>query len=132
MMRSEAEIRRQVDGRFRRWAALTFNGGLWAAVALGLYFYSERASFPPDLVAPVIAFMVIWAAVVGLHFLYSLYTETRESVVQKAIEREREFYLLRADYEKRKRDDAPARLSDDGELVDFADWQDKEVKAKYE
>lgn len=129
-MRSEAEIRKQINVRFRRWAALAFNGGLWAAVAMGLYFYSERANFSPDLVAPVIAFMVIWAAVVGLHFLYSLYTETRESLVQKAIEREREFYLLRADYEKRKRDEALPELADDGELIDFADWQDEDAYAK--
>ena len=46
--------------------------------------------------------------------------------VRSAIERERQFYLLQDAYEKRKRDEALPRLSEDGELIDFPEERAEE------
>jgi hypothetical protein len=69
-----------------------------------------------------------------LHTAYVLYVELRERLIRSAIERERQFYLLRDNYEKQKRSEAPddnsrLRLTDDGELIDYPP---RKVKADYE
>src|SRR5664279_3117144 len=87
-------------------------------------------------------FMLAWLGLVGLHTLRVLYVELREWLVRRAVERERQFYVLQDAYEKRKHgesfsraaDDTFPRSTDDGELIDFPVSQDQheEVKAKYE
>ena len=128
-MRSEDEIRREVEGRLRRRGLLIVDGGLWLLVGFGLFEYTQYRSVPFSEPWPtvLIFFMLFWGALLGLHTLAVLYIEVREWMVRRAIEREREFYALQNAYEKRKRDDsasrsmdeAPPRIAEDGELITF-------------
>ncbi len=111
MMRSEGEIRREVEGRLRRWGLLALNLILWAGAAKLLYGFAQYSSFGRFDGLIVLA-MVAWAALVGLHALRTFYVEGREWLVRREITREREFYVLQNAYEKRKRDDS-ASLPDD-------------------
>jgi hypothetical protein len=110
-MRSEGEIRREVEERLRRWGLLALNGILWVGAAKLLYGFSRYSSFGRFDGVVVLA-MVLWAALVGLHALRTFYVEGKEWLVRRAIEREREFYRLQTGYEKRKRDES-ASLPDD-------------------
>jgi len=110
-MRSEGEIRREVEGRLRRWGLLILNGILWVGAAKLLYGYSEYGNFG-RFSGAVVLFMLVWAALVGLHVLRTLYVEGKEWLVKRAIAREREFYRLQSVYEKRKRGES-ASLPDD-------------------
>jgi hypothetical protein len=130
-MRSEAEIRRQVESRFHRWVYLFAHGGAWLAVAFGLFLYARRTLVPVGWTDSAFIVMVMWGMLVGLHFLRTVYVESREWLVRRTIDREMREYVLREAYEKRKRDEATERLSSDGgdgELIDFPD----KPKAEYE
>lgn len=136
-MRSDIEIRREVETRLRRRGLLLLNGALWAGAVLASYLYVERYSLANALSSYLFFFMLAWTFVLGLHFLRLLYVELRERMVRSAIERERQFYLLRDHFEKQKRsetrkreDAASLRLLDDGELVDYPD--ERKVKVDYE
>lgn len=131
-MRTEFEIRREVERRLRRRGLFVLNGGLWLMVVFILAQIVPYASFGTTLRGLLVLFMLGWTGVVGLHFLRTVYVELREWLVARAIERERAFYQMRDIYEKRKYDEIPPRLMNDGELIDFPDWQDAEVRAKYE
>jgi hypothetical protein len=118
-MRSEAEIRHEIEKRFNRWVFLFVNGGLWVVVGVGLYLYSRYQSVPAGWIDSAILFLMLWGLLVGLHFLRTVYIEKRDWLVRRAIEHERKAYLLSNTYEKHKRDNAFSRLRDDGELIDF-------------
>lgn len=118
-MRSEAEIRRQVETRLKRRGLLFLDGGLWLAVVFILSKIMPYSSFGTTLNSLLAVFMFLWTGIIGLHFLRTVYVELREWLVRRAIERERQFFQMRDAHEKRKRDDALPRLSDDGELFDF-------------
>lgn len=123
-MRSEAEIRKQVETRLRRWSLLALNGILWIGVAKLLFVYSQTHSFygsQSDIIALV---MLGWVALVGLHTLRTIYVELREYLVRRAIRQEHERYA-----DKPKRDET--RLTDDGELVDFASLYDDDEQIQY-
>ena len=107
-MRSDAEIRRQVEGRLRRWALLVLNAILWVGAAKLFYGVSQYSSFG-QFTGAVALVMVVWAALVGLHALRTFYVEGREWLVRRAIAQEQQHYGLR---EKRKRDDS-ASLPDE-------------------
>jgi hypothetical protein len=130
-MRSEAEIRKQTVTRMRRLFLLTLNGGLWITAALAIYLYTRDHAFMGALQVTVGLGMLIWMTVIGLMAARTVYVEVTEFVVYRAIERERRDYLMRETYEKRKRDDASLRLSDDGELIDW-NADEREAKAKHE
>lgn len=123
-MRSEAEIRSQVEKRFHRWVFLLLNGGAWAAISVGLYLY-YRANRAPEgwidsgWVSSATIIMLLWGIIVGLHFLRTVYVETREWLVGRAVDREIRDYTLREMHQKRKRDDALPYLTDEREQVDF-------------
>ncbi len=123
-MRSEVEIRRQVEARLHRWLFLLLHGGLWTAVGFGLYFYSRRVIVPSGWVDSAIMVMLLWAGLVGLHVLRTVYVELREYVVRRAVDRERQHYQARDIYEKPKRLEA----SDDGELIELAAWRDEDAQ----
>lgn len=135
-MRSEAEIRREVETRLRRRGLLLLNGVLWVVAVAVVYRITLVSSFG-SLSGLVIIALFMWMLALGLHAFRVVYVELRERLVNSAIERERQFYLLRENYEKQKRfeereraDTAFVHLSDDGELVDAPDA--RKVKARYE
>jgi hypothetical protein len=137
MMRSEAEIRREVETRLLRRGLLLLNGGLWAAAVFILSIVMPRGTLGTTLTGLLTVGMLAWTLVLLLHAFRVVYVELRERLVNSAIERERQFYLLRENYEKQKRseereraDSAFVHLSDDGELVDAPDA--RKVKASYE
>lgn len=119
-MRSEAEIRKQVEDHLKRRLLLVLDGGLWLAAVFFLWRYSITSSLG-SFEGLAILFMLGWTGIVGLHTLRTIYVELREYLVKRAIERERRTYVTFSDDEtmKRKHDDAIPRLSDDGELIDF-------------
>ncbi|MBI1256329.1 MAG: hypothetical protein GC204_02555 [Chloroflexi bacterium] len=127
MMRSEQEIRREVEGRLKRRGLLLLDGGLGALVVFFLYQFSRYRSFGDPWAGLILLFIFGWFAFGILHTAYVLYVEAREWLVQRAITREREFYALKMAYEKRKRDDSFSlneygsrpRISEDGELISF-------------
>jgi hypothetical protein len=132
-MRSDIEIRREVETRLRRRGLLVLNGGLGALVVLFLYQYTTYRSLGEPLATLVILFMLGWFFLGVIHATAVLYIEMRDRLVRSAIERERQFYLLRDHYEKQKRsreDAARLRRLDDGELVDYPD--ERKVKVDYE
>ena len=141
-MRSEAEIRSEVETRLRRRLMLFLHGALWVVGAAIVYRVTRFSSFG-SLTGMVMLLLLAWTGMLGLHVLRVGYVELRERLVRGAIERERQFYLLRDNYEKRKRSEERGRseehereestvvhLSDDGELVDAPD--ERKVKAGYE
>ena len=137
--RTEAEIRSEVTSRLRRLSLLLLDGGLWLAAVLILSQLMPGRSFGTTLNGLITISMLGWTIIVVLHIIRVAYIEMRERLVRSAIERERQFYLLRENYEKRKRteernyDDSLLRISDDGELVDYPQQNTKEkVKADYE
>ena len=136
-MRSDIEIRREVETRLRRRGLLVLNGILWGASGLMSYFYVEMNGLATALSSYLFFFMLAWTFILGLHVLRVVYVELRERMVRSAIERERQFYLLRDHHEKQKRSEArerenaaSLRLLDDGELVDYPD--EHKMKADYE
>jgi hypothetical protein len=120
-MRSEAEIRKAVETRLKRWGLLLVNGGLWAAVVFVLSQIMPNAGISSGWRGFFSVLMLVWTPVLGLHILSVLYVELREYLVRRAVGRERELYLMRENDDKRKRDRAVSRLElgEDGELVDF-------------
>jgi hypothetical protein len=139
-MRSEGEIRREVEGRLRRRGLLILDGGLWLVAGFAIYNYAQYGKF--GIYGNIIvAFILVWTALVGLHTLAVLYIEVRERLVRQAIEREYQFYMMKNAYEKRKYDDSPSRnvdgsrrrIAEDGELIDLPVTYDDDVdeKAKY-
>ena len=143
-MRSEAEIRREVEKRFHRWVFLLLNGGLWLVVGAGLYFYSRYQGVPAGWLDSVILFLMLWGLLVGLHLFRTFYVESREwlvsrAIAREAIARERRYYDIGDTYAKPKRRETLPRLSDDeiiedesieDTLVDFPDSADDESIAK--
>ncbi len=143
MMRHEADIRREVEGRIRRRGLLLLHLLLWAVISLSLFLYSRIQWVPAGWIASAAMTMAIWLLIVGLHGFWVGYVEVRDRAVRSAIERERQFYLLRDHYEKSKRSEEHARsderervtadsfrMTDDGELIDYPDKQ--RVKVDYE
>jgi hypothetical protein len=133
-MRSEAEIRREIESRLRRRGLLIVHGAIWAAVTTSLYLYARVQGVPVGWTNSAVFFMSLWAFIVGLHAFYVIYVELRERLVRKAIERERKYYQMGdAYYGKRKRFEALPPLEDDEDdsedaLVDFPE----EVRRKRE
>jgi hypothetical protein len=133
-MRSEAEIRREVEQRFNRWVFLFMNGGLWIVVGAGLSLYSRYQGVPAGWIDSVLLFLMFWGLLVGLHFLRTVYVEKRDWLVRRAIEHERKAYLLGNTYDKRKRGETLPRLSDDvnieDALVDFPADENESIAEK--
>lgn len=119
LMRSDVEIRREVEARLRRRGWLMLDGGGWIAAVVLLALTMPNNSFGTSLVGLILVSMLAWTGVLGLHVLRTLYVEVREWMVRRAIDQEYQMYRIREAVEKHKRDDAAARLSSDGELVDF-------------
>ena len=130
MMRSEAEIRKQVEARVRRWGLLALNGILWVGAAKLIYGYSQNYSFIGSQSDVIVVVMVGWVIAVGLHFLRTVYVELREWLVQRAIQRERQRYAQDDAYEKHKHDESPLLMSDDGELTGLPVWNDEDEYAQ--
>ena len=120
-MRSEAEIRKAVETRLRRWGLLALNGILWVGALKLIFGYSQFNDFQGTLADVVAGMMVIWLALFGLHALRTFYVELREYLVRRAIERE---HRLHTDYEKPKR----LELGEDGELVEYLDHEDEHAQ----
>jgi hypothetical protein len=118
-MRTEFEIRREVESRLRRRGLLVVNGGLWLMAVFILSQIMPYSSFGTTLNGLLVLFMLGWTAALGLHTPWTIYVELREWLVRRAIDREREFYRMRDTYEKRKHSEALSHLTDDGELIDF-------------
>lgn len=132
-MRSEAEIRREVETRLRRRGWLIVNGGLWLAVVSGMFAYTRYRSLGlgEPWTSLIILFMLMWLVFIGLHAFRVIYVELREHLIQRAIEHERRLYTQGDAYEKSKRDDTSIlSIADDGELIDFAARDDEEAHAQ--
>ncbi len=139
-MRSDAEIRKQVEDRLKRRLLFVADGGLWLVTMIVLWQVSAYSSFG-GFSGVIALIMLAWLGIVGLHFLRTVYVELRDYLVNRAIERERRYYVTRDEYaddtyyEKRKRDSDAAiprlELNDDGELVDFDFAADRD-KSKIE
>lgn len=135
--RSEAEIRNDVTNRLKRRGLLLLNGGLGVLAVFLLYQFTRFRSFGEPWATLILLFMLGWFVLGILHTAAVVYVELREWLVRSAIERERQFYLLRDNYEKQKRaeirdrdyDTARLSISDDGELIDYPETQ--KVKAGY-
>ena len=108
-MRSDAEIRKQVEARLRRWGLLALNVILWVGAAKLIYGYSQYGNFG-QFTGAVALVMVSWAALVGLHALRTFYVEGREWLVSGRLSGSVRFTGCKR--EKRKRDDS-ASLPDD-------------------
>ncbi len=128
-MRSEAEIRRQVETRLRRWGLLIANGVLWTTVSGTLYVVSNNMGISEAPRSWLFAFVLAWLGLVVLHTLRVIYVELREFAVKRAVRREIRQYRPDGDYEKPKR----LEISDDGELVDWrVESEEASVRAKHE
>lgn len=126
-MRSEADIRREVEGRLRRRGLFVLNAVLWAGTAALLWITAAYVSFG-GFAGLVIWLMIAWAGVVGLHFLRTVYVELREWLVRRAINNERRTYVMRDEYdiEKPKRASVSRlEMTDDGELIDFPEIDER-------
>lgn len=136
--RSEAEIRSDVERRLKRRGLLLLNAGLGVLAVFLLYQFTRFRSFGEPWATLILLFMLGWFVLGILHTAAVLYIELRERLVRSAIERERQFYLLRDNYEKQKRAEIRERdfdtsrlgISDDGELIDYPETQ--KVKAGYD
>jgi hypothetical protein len=126
-MRSETEIRREIEARLRRRGFLLLHGALWAIITFSLYAYSRYQGVPVGWTTSAVFFMGLWAFIVGLHTFWVGYVELRDRLVRQAVERERRYYPMGDAYAKPKRREAPPRLSDDGDLVDFPDAEDRRI-----
>ena len=151
-MRSEAEIRRQVETRLHRWGMLALNAILWIGAAKLIDAYIQYASFYGGARDGIVLVMVLWLSLIGLHALWVFYREIREGLVRWAIAREHQVYGWQPMDEKPKRRESASlpdesRLSlpvDDGEypgvpsrhepdtgtLVDFPFRYEPDQKAK--
>lgn len=103
IMRSEAEIRRLVEMRLRRWGLLALNGVLWAGAAKLIYGYSQYRDLHGVAADVIIPLMLVWLIVFGLHALRTFYVEGREWLVKWAIRREHQVYGWQPIDEKPKR-----------------------------
>lgn len=120
LMRSEAEIRRQVAARFRRWAFLLLDGGLWLVTMYGRVQLEHTYGLAILRGDSGNNILLGWSVLFIAHLLYMLYVETRDLLVRRAVTHE-----YHHEKRKHKRDEtvAPrsAMLADDGELIDFPD-----------
>jgi hypothetical protein len=138
-MRSEAEIRREIEGRLRRRGLLLLHGALWAIITFSLYAYARYQGVPVGWGTSATFFMGLWALIVGLHAFWLIYAELRDRLVRQAVERERQLYLAGYFHEKRKRSAASPRLPDEDDsledtLIDFPADEDEhvaEARVKY-
>src|SRR5687767_243153 len=102
-MRSETEIRSEVSARLWRRSLWLLDAGLGALTVFLVYMFTRYRSFGEPWASIVIVFLFGWFMLGIVHTTYFLYVEIRERLVHSAIERERQFYLLRENYEKQKR-----------------------------
>lgn len=138
-MRSDGEIRREVETRLKRRGLLLLNGGLGVLAVFLLYQFTRFRSFGEPWATLILLFMLGWFVLGILHTAAVVYVELRERLVRSAVERERQFYLLRDNYEKQKRAEirerdyeaSDLRIADDGELVDYPSYPQQKVKAGY-
>ena len=131
-MRSEAEIRKQVEDHLKRRGLWVVDAGLWLLAVFFLWTFMPNVGLSTTFKGLTALFMVAWTGVLGAHTLRTIYVELREYLVRRAIERERRYYVMGDEYGKRKRDEAISRLEvgDDGELVDFPDREQDENYAQ--
>src|SRR4051812_10909682 len=102
-MRSETEIRRQVEIRLRRWGLLALNGILWIGAAKLVYEFNQIHPLYDRVLNLIFFVMAGWLALVGLHALRTIYVEGREWLVKWAIAREHQVYGWQPLDEKPKR-----------------------------
>ena len=129
--RTEAKIRSEVPNRLKRRGLLLLNGGLGVLAVFLLYQFTRFSSFGEPWSTLILLFMLGWFVLGILHTAAVAYVELRERLVRSALERERQFYLLRDNYEKQKRaeirerdlDASYLRIADDGELIDYPETQ---------
>ncbi len=79
-MRSEAEIRKQVEARLKRWLFLIADGGLWFAA---VFFYRSSGGFLNlgQFAGAGSLLLTLWFVVVGLHTLWTFYATLRDWLV---------------------------------------------------
>ncbi|MFN8449629.1 MAG: hypothetical protein U0521_13850 [Anaerolineae bacterium] len=82
-MRSEAEIRRQVAARFRRWAFLLLDGGLWLVTMYGRVQLEHTYGLAILRGDSGNNILLGWSVLFIAHLLYMLYVETRDLLVRR-------------------------------------------------
>lgn len=126
---SEQELyevaQQRVDRRTRRWTLWSVNLGILILTLAALILLRN-----PIIVAAFIG----WGGVFTVHTILAALAESRDGSIEKEVVKLREAANA---YEKRKRDSAPhdaapshLELSDDGELVEIAAWEDEAAYAK--
>ena len=110
----------RIDRRNRRWTLWGFDlAGLILSVAAMILLIDT----PYFMIS--VAVMIAWAGVFVLHTLVAAMAHSRDEDIQKEVAKLREASLDAA-YEKPKR----LRLTEDGELMDDADWEHEEAERK--
>jgi hypothetical protein len=105
---------KRIDQRNRRWTLWAFNLGVLILSVAGIVFVGDTAY--ESLAA---GFMLLCAGVFVAHTIILGMSESRDGDIEKEIAKLQDYA-----YEKPKR----LELSDDGELVDYSDWQEEDAE----
>ncbi|MBI1256330.1 MAG: hypothetical protein GC204_02560 [Chloroflexi bacterium] len=106
-MRSEQEIRREVEGRLKRRGLLLLDGGLWLLTMIALFAYSRHNDLWEGY-SPAI--MLVWTIVLALHLFRVRYSEKRKW----------------DDSASRLMHQSAPRIAEDGELITFPYHENEE------
>jgi hypothetical protein len=115
------EIARQrIDNRNRRWTLWSFDlAGLILSVAAVILLIDT----PYQLLS--VAVMIGWAGIFTLHTIVAAMGHSRAEDIEKEVAKLREA-ASEVDFEKPKR----MRLTEDGEIMDDADWEHEEAERR--
>lgn len=115
---TDADIRRRIERRSRRWMLLLSHMVLYVFVNLALWLMSA-----PDDRRLAIFSTTIWFAIVLLHAIRLIWREATDWAIKRELRR-----VYGADEPFKSKRSARLALSDDGELVDFSDGETPAVE----
>lgn len=110
------KIRRSIEERYNHWAIFVTVSVIWLTVLIG------GAALIPRLLTQRAWWMFIGAWFVGvlIYGLWLAFREIRERAVQRAIH----------EHEAAAYDEGQLVISDDGELIDLADYEHKQQERR--
>ncbi len=95
-MRSEAEIRKQVEARLKRWLFLIIDGGAWLGAAFILWQTASYRSFG-QFSGALALFMLLWLVRRRAALPADDLRRTARLLGARAVERERRYYVMSSD-----------------------------------
>jgi hypothetical protein len=122
------EIRRRITKRYE--ARAQFYGHLVSFLIINVLLWTLLQ--PPQIGLGrtlLLGFSSLWTVGLAIHAVNFLFSEMRERAIEKAIERERQFQGTPLQAKGKRKRDAIARLSADGELLEVVD-DDWEAEAR--